>query len=69
MDQDVVRVAGQRQLAEVERAILEARVGRVDEDLGGIARRAQDALDAEDDVSAVYSNEDISDEDAAKYAG
>ena len=28
-----------------------------------------DALDAEDDVSAVYSNEDISDEDAAKYAG
>ncbi|MGO4410329.1 MULTISPECIES: YebC/PmpR family DNA-binding transcriptional regulator [unclassified Brevundimonas] len=28
-----------------------------------------DALDAEDDVSSVYSNEDISDEDAAKYAG
>ena len=28
-----------------------------------------DALDAEDDVSAVYSNEDISDEDAAKFAG
>ena len=28
-----------------------------------------DALDAEDDVSAVYSNEDVSDEDAAKYAG
>ena len=28
-----------------------------------------DALDAEDDVSNVYSNEDISDEDAAKYAG
>ena len=28
-----------------------------------------DALDAEDDVQNVYSNEDISDEDAAKYAG
>ena len=28
-----------------------------------------DALDAEDDVSSVYSNEDISDEDLAKYAG
>ena len=28
-----------------------------------------DALDAEDDVSAVYSNEDISDEDAAKFGG
>lgn len=28
-----------------------------------------DALDAEDDVQQVYSNEDISDEDAAKYAG
>lgn len=28
-----------------------------------------DALDAEDDVSAVYSNEDVSEEDAAKYAG
>jgi len=27
-----------------------------------------DALDAEDDVQQVYSNEDISDEDAAKYA-
>ena len=30
---------------------------------------ALDALDAEDDVQNVYSNEDISDEDAAKYAG
>ena len=28
-----------------------------------------DALDAEDDVSAVYSNEDVSDEDLATYAG
>ena len=28
-----------------------------------------DALDAEDDVQNVYSNEDISDEDLAKYAG
>lgn len=28
-----------------------------------------DALDAEDDVQQVYSNEDISDEDAAKFAG
>ena len=28
-----------------------------------------DALDAEDDVQQVYSNEDISEEDAAKYAG
>ena len=28
-----------------------------------------DALDAEDDVSSVYSNEAISDEDMAKYAG
>lgn len=28
-----------------------------------------DALDAEDDVQQVYSNEDISDEDAANYAG
>lgn len=28
-----------------------------------------DALDAEDDVQNVYSNEDISDEEAAKYAG
>ncbi|MES2833401.1 MAG: YebC/PmpR family DNA-binding transcriptional regulator [Pseudomonadota bacterium] len=28
-----------------------------------------DALDAEDDVSSVYSNEDISDEDLAKYSG
>jgi hypothetical protein len=26
-------------------------------------------LDAEDDVQNVYSNEDISDEDLAKYAG
>ena len=28
-----------------------------------------DALDAEDDVQQVYSNEDISEEDAATYAG
>jgi YebC/PmpR family DNA-binding regulatory protein len=28
-----------------------------------------DALDAEDDVQQVYSNEDISEEDAARYAG
>ena len=28
-----------------------------------------DALDAEDDVQNVYSNEDISDEDMEKYAG
>jgi len=28
-----------------------------------------DALDAEDDVQQVYSNEDISEDDAAKYAG
>ena len=28
-----------------------------------------DALDAEDDVSSVYSNEDISDEEMAKFAG
>ena len=28
-----------------------------------------DALDGEDDVQQVYSNENISDEDAAKYAG
>ena len=31
--------------------------------------KLMDALDAEDDVQQVYSNEDISDEDAAKYAG
>jgi len=31
--------------------------------------KLMDALDAEDDVQQVYSNEEISDEDAAKYAG
>jgi transcriptional/translational regulatory protein YebC/TACO1 len=35
----------------------------------GTLMRLLDALDAEDDVSAVYSNEDISDEDMAQYAG
>ena len=28
-----------------------------------------DALDGEDDVQQVYSNEEVSDEDAARYAG
>jgi transcriptional/translational regulatory protein YebC/TACO1 len=31
--------------------------------------RLLDGLDAEDDVQNVYSNEDTSDEDLAKYAG
>ena len=35
----------------------------------GTLLKLLDALDAEDDVSSVYSNEDISDEDLAKYAG
>lgn len=35
----------------------------------GTLMKLLDALDAEDDVSAVYSNEDVSDEDLAKYAG
>ncbi|MFN3816408.1 YebC/PmpR family DNA-binding transcriptional regulator [Brevundimonas sp.] len=35
----------------------------------GTLMKLLDALDAEDDVANVYSNEDISDEDAAKYAG
>ena len=35
----------------------------------GTLMKLLDALDAEDDVSAVFSNEDISDEDLAKYAG
>ena len=35
----------------------------------GTLMKLLDALDAEDDVQNVYSNEDISDEDAAKYAG
>ncbi|MEG2312413.1 YebC/PmpR family DNA-binding transcriptional regulator [Brevundimonas sp.] len=35
----------------------------------GTLFKLMDALDAEDDVQQVYSNEDISDEDAAKYAG
>ena len=35
----------------------------------GTLMKLLDALDAEDDVSSVYSNEDISDEDAAQYAG
>lgn len=38
-------------------------------DAVGTLFKLLDALDAEDDVSSVYSNEDISDEDAAKYAG
>ncbi|TFW12237.1 YebC/PmpR family DNA-binding transcriptional regulator [Brevundimonas intermedia] len=38
-------------------------------DAVGTLFKLLDALDAEDDVSAVYSNEDVSDEDAAKYAG
>ena len=35
----------------------------------GTLMKLLDALDAEDDVSMVYSNEDISDEDMAKFAG
>ena len=35
----------------------------------GLVFKRLDALDAEDDVSAVYSNEDVSDEAAAKYEG
>ena len=35
----------------------------------GTLMKLLDALDAEDDVSSVYSNEDISHEDLAKYAG
>lgn len=35
----------------------------------GTLFKLMDALDAEDDVQQVYSNEDISEEDAAKYAG
>jgi YebC/PmpR family DNA-binding regulatory protein len=35
----------------------------------GTLMKLLDALDAEDDVQNVYSNEDISDEDLAKYAG
>ncbi len=35
----------------------------------GTLMKLFDALDAEDDVQSVYSNEDISDEDMAKYAG
>ena len=35
----------------------------------GVLMKLLDALDAEDDVQNVYSNEDISDEDLAKYAG
>lgn len=35
----------------------------------GVLFKLLDALDAEDDVQQVYSNENISDEDAAKYAG
>ena len=38
-------------------------------DAVGTLFKLLDALDAEDDVQNVYSNEDISDEDAAKYAG
>jgi YebC/PmpR family DNA-binding regulatory protein len=38
-------------------------------DAVGTLMKLLDALDAEDDVSSVYSNEDISDEDLAKYAG
>jgi transcriptional/translational regulatory protein YebC/TACO1 len=37
-------------------------------DAVGTLFKLLDALDAEDDVQQVYSNEDISDEDAAKYA-
>jgi len=35
----------------------------------GMLMKLLDALDAEDDVQNVYSNEDISDEEMAKYAG
>jgi len=35
----------------------------------GTLMKLLDALDAEDDVSMVYSNEDISDEDIARFAG
>ncbi|MCA3699109.1 MAG: YebC/PmpR family DNA-binding transcriptional regulator [Brevundimonas sp.] len=35
----------------------------------GTLMKLLDALDTEDDVQNVYSNEDISDEDLAKYAG
>ena len=35
----------------------------------GTLMKLLDALDAEDDVQNVYSNEDISDEDMEKYAG
>ena len=35
----------------------------------GTLFKLMDALDAEDDVQQVYSNEDISEEDAAKYGG
>ena len=38
-------------------------------DAVGVLMKLLDALDAEDDVQNVYSNEDISDEDLAKYAG
>ena len=38
-------------------------------DAVGTLFKLLDALDAEDDVSSVYSNEDISDEDMAKFAG
>ena len=38
-------------------------------DAVGTLFKLLDALDAEDDVQNVYSNEDISEEDAAKYAG
>ncbi len=38
-------------------------------DAVGTLFKLMDALDAEDDVQQVYSNEDISEEDAAKYAG
>ncbi|MGZ9100589.1 MAG: YebC/PmpR family DNA-binding transcriptional regulator, partial [Brevundimonas sp.] len=38
-------------------------------DAVGTLMKLLDALDAEDDVQNVYSNEDISDEDMAKYAG
>ncbi|MGZ9114924.1 MAG: YebC/PmpR family DNA-binding transcriptional regulator [Brevundimonas sp.] len=38
-------------------------------DAVGTLMKLLDALDAEDDVQNVYSNEDISDEDMARYAG
>ena len=38
-------------------------------DAVGTLFKLLDALDAEDDVQQIYSNEDISEEDAAKYAG